>query len=528
MPAIPAWPDRQLLADDVTIDALLSRCALRLPEVVFCRSEDRALTFAELDRSVTALASGLAGAGIKPGERVAVMLPNHLDYVVAFFALLRLGACQVPVNLSLKGESLNFLVGHSDPRAILADWSVRDQIGPALAKAKGAIVIWRARPDGADAGDALDLASLMLPRDAVRPPHRPRSQDTVMISYTSGTTGLPKGAMVTDKMLRISGWGSMVAADAKAGDVMFLWEPIYHIGGAEVLILGLMERIEIALFPRFSASQFWDQVRRSKATHVHYFGGILPILLKEPPGVEAGHGVRVMWGGGCPKPVWEAAQKRFGVRVRECYGMTEASSFTTVNTMEVLGAVGVPMPYFEVRIAGDDGAPLGPEQRGEIWVREREPGYLMKSYFRNPEATAAALQDGWLHTGDLGYVGNDGLYYFAGRKKDSLRRRGENISAFEVERVLNTHPDVVESAVVGVENEIADQDIKVFLKPREGSRIDPAAFHAWCAGQLPRFQVPRLIAFIDEFPKTPTLRTKKELLSKATDDCWDAEKQAKR
>jgi crotonobetaine/carnitine-CoA ligase len=216
------------------------------------------------------------------------------------------------------------------------------------------------------------------------------------------------------------------------------------------------------------------------------------------------------------------------MRVRECYGMTEASSFTTLNTEDKLGSVGKPLPYFEVRIADDDGRFLGPEQRGEIWVKEKVPGVIMTGYFDNPAATAGALKDGWLRTGDLGYTDDEGFFYFAGRKKDSLRRRGENISAWEVERVLNEHPAVAESAVIGVDNEIADQDLKAFLRLKPGERLGAAELVQWCEPRMAAFQIPRFIAFIEDFPKTPTERIRKELLPRTTQDCFDRERSRSR
>jgi crotonobetaine/carnitine-CoA ligase len=208
--------------------------------------------------------------------------------------------------------------------------------------------------------------------------------------------------------------------------------------------------------------------------------------------------------------------------------MTEASSFTTLNTDERPGSIGTPLPFFDVTIADENGNFPGPGKMGEIRVRALEPGVIMKGYFRNEEATRAALVDGWLRTGDLGHRDEGGFYYYAGRLKDSLRRRGENISAWEVERVVNAHPDIAESAVIGVANELADQDIKIFLRLKPGRSLDPAAFIDWCGPVLPRFQIPRFVAFIDEFPKTPTERIRKELLSRTTEDCWDADAARKR
>jgi len=509
--------------DSDSIDALLRREALARPDFPYCRFDGRTLTLQELEDGVSRLAAALARLGLRADDRVAVMLPNDPHYITAFFALVRLGVCQVPLNIHLRGDGLAYQIRHTEPQAVIADWGVRDRILPALGAIRPRLIVWLGRPPGARASDH-DLEDLTTQRGteiATVPAGRER---TLMIMFTSGTTGLAKGAMLTDKMLRVSGWAAALSSDVRPGDVFFLWEPLYHIGGCQVLITALMERASIALVERFSASNFWHQIRDSGATQIHFFGGILAILLKEPPNpLDRQHRARVAWGANCPPPIWRAFQARFGTRMREAYGMTEASSFTSINTDEKMGSVGRPLPYFEVRVVDDSGGEMPRGQTGEIWVRGREPGLITPGYFRNTEATAAALKDGWLHTGDLGYFDDEDFLYYAGRKKDSLRRRGENISAFEVERVFQEHPDIAECAVVGVDNDIGDQDVKLIVRLAEGRRPSPAAIIDWSLPRLARFQLPRYVAFIDEFPKTPTQRIRKELLSKTAVDCWDRE-----
>jgi crotonobetaine/carnitine-CoA ligase len=508
---------------DETIAEQLVQRARRDPDFVYCRFGETALTIGDLAEQVERFARGLAALGIRSGDRVAVMLPNHPDYVVVFLALVRLGACQIPVNVHLRGAGLQYLIEHSAPRAAIVDQRYEEQIAPALARTPLELVVRRG--GGAfkaarlvDFDDVATAAPVRLP-DPARDP-----EQTLSIMYTSGTTGMPKGVMLTDRMLRVSAHAAALLADIASGDTLFLWEPLYHIGGCEVMVLGVMEPVTIGMVERFSVSQFWDQVRRLGASHVHFFGGVLALLLKEPERPDdRDHPVRIAWGGGCPATIWDRFQRRFGVRIREAYGMTEASSFTTINTDEKVGSVGRPLSWFDVRIGGEDGhaAPAG--QRGEIWVREKMPGLIMRGYFRNPEATEAALQNSWLRTGDIGWLDEEGFLFYAGRKKDSIRRRGENVAAFEIERVANEHPDVAESAAIGVPNEVADEDIKIFLRPRDGRRPDPAEFVRWCAAQMARFQVPRYVTVIDQFPKTPTERIRKELLPRDTEGCFDAE-----
>jgi crotonobetaine/carnitine-CoA ligase len=234
--------------------------------------------------------------------------------------------------------------------------------------------------------------------------------------------------------------------------------------------------------------------------------------------------VRIAWGGGCPRAAWKPFEERFGVGVRECYGMTEASSFTTISREPRFGSVGKPLPYFDVRATDDSGREVGADISGEIRVRAKTTGLITAGYFRNPEATAAALVDGWLRTGDVGRRDEDGFFYYAGRLKDALRRRGENISAWEIERVFAEHPAVAECAVIGVDDPISEQEVKIIIKLNEKHDIKEMDLLKWSESRLPRFQIPRYVAFIDVFPKTPTERIRKELLSRDVSNDFDREK----
>ena len=191
---------------------------------------------------------------------------------------------------------------------------------------------------------------------------------------------------------------------------------------------------------------------------MHYLGGVIDILLKYPANPnDKDHSIQLAFGGGCSLSGWRAFENRFGVKIQEVYGLTEASGFSTINKSGKIGSIGKPYPYFEVKIVDDEGKPLEPGQIGEIVIREKEPGLITQGYLENPEATAKALRGGWLYTGDLGCYDEEGDFYYKGRKKDSIRRRGENISAWEVERVLNSHPKIQESAVMGVDADVGEQ-----------------------------------------------------------------------
>lgn len=502
---------------DLVIGAQLDARAKANGAGVYARIGGRDLAIDELARAVNRAANGLAALGIKRGDRVPIMLVNHLDHVVVFFAMLKLGACMVPINIHLRGEGLRYILEHSQARFMVVDGRFAEAIDPLLPSLPAAMVLWRNRD-----GVGTDLRTILAHADDAFRPCLVEPDDVITISFTSGTTGLPKGVMVTDRMLRCCAHAASRLCDLKEGDILYAWEPLYHIGGSEVLVMAIQHRVTLAMVERFSVSRFWSEARAFGATHIHFLGGVLALLLKEPPRPDdREHPVRIAWGGGCPSDVWRAFETRFGVPIRECYGMTECSSFTTQNLSGKVGSVGRPLPWFEVRIADDDGRPLGPNKRGEYLVREKVPGVLMKGYFNNPEATAATLRDGWLCTGDVGMYDEDGDYYFLGRKKDSIRRRGENITAFEVEKIANEHPSVAESAVVGVSNEISDEDVKIFLRLRPGASLDPLDFVRWAETRMAHFQVPRYVAFVEAFAKTPTERIRKEVLARDTAGIFD-------
>ncbi len=514
------------IARGQTIPELLARRAATDASARFCQFGDEDLSIGQLAVRVARLASGLHALGIEPGDRVGVMLANHPDHIVTMLAVIKSGAIWVPINAQLTGASLRHVIEHADPRAIIADAAFRERLNPVLQSRPPEFVIWRGiQPPLSPTEIAFDRLLESTP-PVTSPTIAP--DDVVCISYTSGTTGAPKGVQVTDRMLRAAAIGARLGGDIRDGDVLLLWEPLYHIGGSQVVVLALMQAIRLVLVERFSASRFWDQARRGQVTHIHHLGGILHILLKQPESErDRDHGVRITWGGGCSRDVWEAVEQRFGVQVRELYGMTEASSISVANgAASRMGSIGKPLPYFAVRVVDDDGADCLPGALGEIIMRGQMPGLITPGYFRSPDATAAAIRDGWLYSGDLARVDEDGFLTYCGRKTDSVRYRGENISAWEVERVINEHPDVEESALIGVETDIGEQDLKVFIKLAAERTLQPEALIRWCHGRLPRFQLPRYVSVVDEFEKTSTLRIKKESLSRSTFDCWDRERSA--
>jgi crotonobetaine/carnitine-CoA ligase len=508
-----------MLATDDGFVSLLTHQAQATPHRLYARFNGAPITFGEVDLMSFTLARWLREQGLAPGDRVAVMLPNSPASLAVLFGLGKAGIVWVPINVRGRGDNLAYILTHCEPKFLIAQHDLVPEIEACGAELER-LPLWTfGEPDAPRAlepviarGKGLDAPS-------------PKADDLLAIMYSSGTTGRPKGVFVSHRMLRLSGEGSALVSAARGGDVLFLWEPLYHIGGAQMVVLPLIRDVHLAMVDRFSASRFWTQAKAYGATHMHYLGGILQMLLKQPPSVlDRAHGVRVAWGGGCPHDIWQAFEERFGVEIHECYGMTEASSITTWNERRVLGSVGQPVPWLRVELVTPQGQPAPTGGRGEIVVHTKLPGAITRGYFNSPDATAKALRDGALHTGDIGSFDAEGNLYFHGRMTDNVRVKGDNVSAFEVEHVVAKHPAVEDCATMGVSAEVGEQDIKLFVKLRRNTAIDPAVLSQWLAVRLAPHQNPRYIAVVDDFERTPSQRIMKHKLSPRTDNAWDRAK----
>lgn len=505
------------------------------PSAIYARFEDVDLSFADVARDSGTLATRFNGLGIVRGDRVAVMMQNSIAQVTVILALARAGIAWVPVNARQRGEGLRYVLAHCDPAAVVCDEDLLDVIEEAgTARTSYRTIVNRRGREGRRSTEtvtvpskdlragALSLDSLLAEPSVFEGP-TPAAADTFAIMYTSGTTGRPKGVCVTHAMMSFAGEAVAKVASVEDGDVMFVWEPLYHIGGAQVLVMPMIRNVTLAMVDRFSATRFWQQVRSSGATHVHYLGGILQILLKQPvQDVERDHRVRVFWGGGCRPEQWRPFEERYGVAIRECYGMTEAASITTGNESGPVGSVGRAMPWFSVEIQDASRRSVPRGERGEIVVRALDEGPLFTGYFRDEGATEAALSGGALHTGDVGSLDQEGNLYFFGRMRDSVRSRGENVSGWEVESVAAEHPAVEDCAMIGVAADVGEQDIKLFVKLKPGFELERADLATWLTSRLAPYQVPKYLARVEGFERTPSERIIKHLLSEAPADEWDA------
>jgi len=467
------------------LDVLAGHVAAR-GDRSFVVHEGRRVSYADFDRLSDAAAAALVARGVARGDRVTLALGNSVEYVVAAFGILKAGGVLNPLNPALGPAELGYVVRHAAPRIVVAEAAHAERFG-----SLGCTVI------GTGA----------LAARAARPPVDVGPDDAALLMYTSGTTGDPKGVLFDHRNSGSSGRHFLPTLGIGGDDTILAVTPLFH-GNAWGAVQTALHAGGAVAFPRaFHASEFWPLVRTSGATVLYTLGTILAMLLaREPSDDERTSGLRVILGLGSA-PIRDRIIARFGVaHVAECFGSTDAGvvTITPLGAPPRPGSCGPAVPGVRIAILDDDGRALPPRQPGEIAVLSPT---RMTAYFRDPEATARAVRDGWFLTGDLGFLDEDGWLYFVDRKRDVIRRGGENVSSVLVEKVLREHPRVADVAVVGVPDAVLGQEIKAFVVASGPVGTDELA--AFAAERLAKFQVPRLWEFRDALPKTPTQRVEK-------------------
>jgi len=515
----------------VTLLDLLEDCAARYGNREFLRCDECSWSFADLRSAARDVAAGLQALGIGKGDRVGIMMSNRPEFLASWFGVATLGAIEVPINVAHKGELLGYLLKQSESRALIVEPEFLDRIAACagdLPLLEHVIVL--GAPIPLAACNVITFESLLAGGGTLVPASIEPS-DPLAIMYTSGTTGPSKGAVMPHAYALRTGRVIAAAAAYDEQDCLYNALPLFH-GNAQFLstLPAMLAGARMVLAPRFSASRFWEDVRRFGCTEFNYIGGIIPILLKAPPAAaDSDHRLRVMIGAGAALDVAQQFEERFGAVLVEGYGMTEIGvPITNRLDHRKLGTCGARNPDYELRLVTDDGSDVPDGEPGELLVRPLHMGSMMLEYYRMPESTVTAWRDLWFHTGD--YLRRDaaGYYNFVDRKKDALRRRGENISSYEVEREVSRHPAVLESAAVAVRSDLGEDEVLIVVALREGCTLDPAELLAHCAARMAAFMVPRYVRVVAALPKTPTERVQKFALRAqgVTPDTYDRERAA--
>ena len=502
----------------------------RTPDKTLLHFHDERFTYADVRARAMRAACALHGLGVRASDNVCLMLGNRPDYLFIWFALARLGAIKVPLNVHLKGDGLAYVLAHSDASLLIVEAELAARVLPLrdrLPALKTIAVIGGEDTDSPD--DCLRWSDLLAGAGESCPDASPPPEAVAAILYTSGTTGPPKGAMLSHRAYVHSARAfAEEFVGATTEDVLYTCLPLFHINAqAHTALPAIDKNATMAIGERFSASGFWAEIRRHEATIFNSLAAMIPILCKQPPGPDdRAHHARLTACAATPKDVWRAFEERFGVRIVEGYGLTETAGFCVCNPRNAtrLGSMGKPMSFVEARVADEADREAAAGHRGEILLRSRTPHAFMAGYFKMPAETASAMRGGWFHSGDLGVADADGYLRFVDRIKQSIRRRGENISSWEVEQVVNAHPQVLESAAVGVPAELGEEEVKVCVVPRPGQSIEPTDLIRWCEERMAYFMVPRYVEVRNELPKTATERVEKyKLKEEGIGGVWDRE-----
>ncbi len=514
------------------VHRILEKRAAERPEHPMMHWDGRDYSYTAINRAANRIAASLAARGIEPGARIAVMIKNTPAHVFVWFATAKRGVVEVPINTAYRGDILAHIVNSARVTAMVLDAEFVPVVARITGQCPGLATFIIDDGGLEEARRALPGAVLALDElaagdgaDVVR---TVEATTVACIMFTSGTTGPSKGVVINNhfELSFAVIFNQIVSLDAR--DVTYNVLPFFHIAGKFILLGTMLADCRMVLRPRFSVAQFWPDVRAHGATVTVAVGGICHMLYAAPPRPDdADNPLRMIYAVPNPHDVREDFLARFDLQLTEGYGSTEANivAYTRPEEATPKGAAGRAAPQYEIRIVDEMDREVPPDRSGEIVVRAKHPYILMEGYDGLPEATLAAFRNLWFHSGDRGHIDEAGYLYFHDRMKDAIRRRGENISSFEVERIVNKHPDVAETAAIAVAADVGEDEVKVVVVRNPGATLSEEALLRHCVAEMPYFMVPRFIEFKADLPRTPTQKVRKvELRAEGiTAATWDRE-----
>jgi acyl-CoA synthetase (AMP-forming)/AMP-acid ligase II len=524
----------------MNIRELLEKQTKTYPDKVFLYFEDEKVTYQDFNLTVNRIANGLRRMGVAKGDRVAIMLPNSPEFLYTWMGLAKLGAVEVPINIGFTEVEVGYILHHSEALGIV----IHKDYYPILNKVKKEelihlrnIIFWG---DGMPPDGTVPFANL-LEEKADLPEVAISDEDAAVCIYTSGTTDRPKGVLNSHKSWVMTGEAYAYTVGITSGDRVMTPNPLFHANAQAYSTMGsLAAGASFILLKRFSSSQILEQARHYEASKLVLVQAVTPWVWNRPRREDDGDNpVKTMVAGNVPTEIYEDFEKRFQLKIQTIYSLTEAV-FAIMGPREGTqprkpGGIGVPMEHpkgikNEAKIIDDEGEEVPRRKQGEIVLRNPA---VMIGYFKDPERTAETKRDGWIHTGDIGYQDEEGYFFFVGRKKEVIRRRGELISPTEIESVINSHSSVQESAVIGVPSGLGsgEEEVKAYVCLKSDEAVGPQELWAWCKGKLAEFKIPRFLEFRRDFPKSAIGRIQKNLLKAEkkdlTEGCHDRLKEEK-
>ena len=501
-----------LIVGTRTLKTALEDKALRFPDRPFLFYEGdtgapASWTWREFDRDVNHAAHLLLQSGLRRGDAFNLHLGNCPEFLMFWMAAAKTGTVMVPTNPASTADEMAYVLAHSEARLSVTE-----------AQHAGAVYAVRAKsPNLADVVECRPAADVLRALPDVPPDCAVASSDVISIQYTSGTTSRPKGVLLTHANYLYGGEVMAKAMRVLPTDRHLVVLPLFHAGAQVHAVLPmLLAGGSLALLERFSASRFVEQAIRWEATLAALFAAPIRMLLAQPrrPSDRALPLRAASYAQNITPAQWDEWHERFGTRLMQIWGMTETMSLPLMHPLDLPPkplAMGMPVIGYSCKVVDETGREASPGTVGELVVAGVPGVSLMQGYFKNEHATAEALRDGWLYTGDQAVMDAEGWFFFVDRTKDMIKRAGENVSASEVEEALKRHPVVFDAAVVGVPDPIRDQAIKAFVLLKDGGAVTADELTAWCREQLSAFKVPEIIEFRDAFPRTSVGKIQKHL-----------------